>query len=270
MTETLPAVSGIRGAIEAKQKQIWEILPSHINKDRFIKSAMIAAYENPAIRKCEPASIVAAVYNAAELGLDFIKAKGHAYLVPFGDKATFLPGYRGLMELARRSGLVTKIDSHVVYANEHFELEYGLHQILVHKPIFNTDRGERIGVYAVGHIKDGEPIFVFLDKSDIDKVRKVSKMKDGGIWSTWTDEMWIKSAIRKLFKFLPCSPDLERALEADNQAYDMEQKPPLVQPEPVKPPRKPRKSKKVEPTEAAPEEPVAPLAQPPKTKENLF
>ena len=225
--QNVPAVQQrqalIKQSIENKAADMFEILPKHVNKDRFIKSAMLAAYNNQAVQACTPISIVASVYNAAELGLDFTPAKGHAYLVPFGNEAKFMPGYRGMMELCRRTGVVKKIEAHVVHIQDTFELEYGTNSHLTHIPFLKGDPGEVIGAYAVAILENDLPIYEYMTVIELEKVRKIYRtgQKGSGPWTTWTEEMYKKTVIRRLFKYLPSSPDLDKAIEADNDLYTM-------------------------------------------------
>jgi len=248
----------IKVSIENRQKDMFEVLPAHVNKDRFIKSAMLAAYNNQRVRECTPVSIVTAVYNAAELGLDFTPAKGHAYLVPFKGEAKFMPGYRGLMELCRRSGIVKKIEAHVVNSRDRFELEYGTNSRIIHAPYILGDPGPVIGAYASALLSDGVAIYEFMTLVELEKVRKISRAADSDPWTKHTDEMYKKTVIRRLFKYLPSSPDLDRALDTDNELYDLHTGGRPV-PAPIIPPELPEA-----PVQAPEVPPAAPAQEPPK------
>jgi len=227
--------NAIEVIIGENKQDLKNLLPSHVNGERFIKSAMLAAYKNPDILKCDKVSVMAAIYTGAELGLDFTEAKGHAYIVPFGSKATFIPGYRGLIDLARRSGAVNKIEAHVVYDNDEFEVEYGTASKIFHKPVIDGGpQGKVIGAYAVAWMKTGETQCEFMNLEELNKIRNKSKSKSGP-WATDTGEMYRKTVVRRLFKYLPSSPDMEKALEKDNDAFDNlapTPAPPIVEPTP--------------------------------------
>lgn len=204
----------IKELLIRKQTDIKQLLPTHINIDRFIKSALLAVARNDKLQKCTKESVFTGVVNAAELGLDFTPAKGHAYLIPYGDQATFMPGYRGLIDLAKRSGTIAKIEAHIVHENDKFILEYGLEPKLIHKPIIKGDTGEIIGAYAIAWFKGEDPQYEFMTKKQLDGIRK--RAKTDTIWKSDEGEMCRKTPVRRLFKYLPCSPDLEKALEYDN------------------------------------------------------
>lgn len=206
-----------------KQPDIKSLLPAHIDVSRFIKSALLAIPRNPDLKKCTPASLFTAIVNAAELGLDFTPAKRQAYLVPFfnGKKgqheAQFMPGYGGLIELAIRGGKVKRMEAHIVHENDDFSIQYGTDPDIKHKPCADGNPGDIIGAYAVAWFEDGVQ-FEFMDRSQLEHIRSKSKMAQKGAWATDPEEMYRKAPLRRLFKFVPSSPDLDRALESDNRA----------------------------------------------------
>lgn len=203
--------------------RIGKSLPAHVQYDRFMKSAQIAYYKNPKLQVCSPESIVEAIYTAAQLGLDFIPARGHASLVPFKGEAKFIPGWRGLVDLAKRSPSVKKIESRVVYESDVIEIKYGSQPILHHTPSMNPDRtkGKIVGAYAVAFLDGGVTQFEYMDFAQLESVRKVSKNADGQVYKDWEDEMRRKAPVRRLCKFMPSNPDLDKAIAADNQMYEI-------------------------------------------------
>lgn len=242
MSETLPTTTNptIKALIESDRPRYQEIIPTHINLDRFIKSAAIAVYENPKLQQCDPNSIRAAIYCGAELGLDFTKAKGHAYLVPFKDKngtlkAVFMPGYRGKVDLVRRSGLINKIESHLIYQNDTFEVVYGSKSHLKHVPRIIGDRGTVIAGYAIAFFKDQSFQFEIMTLDELEKIRQRSKTPNDGPWITDRNEMYRKTLINRLYKMLPSSPDMDRAMELDEEAHTALQVPAPVAVNPTLP-----------------------------------
>ena len=204
--------------LETRKGELIGVLPNHIKYERFAKSALLAVARNPDLQQCTVLSLFTAVYNAAELGLDFVPAKGAAYLVKFGTQAVFMPGYRGLIDLAKRTGDITKIEARLVHEKDTFSIKYGTNPDLTHEPLYNGMPGKMIGVYAVAYFKDGASQFEWMTKEQIDAIRKRSKAANAGPWVTDYDEMARKTVVRRLFKYLPSSSDLlAQALEADNQ-----------------------------------------------------
>jgi len=209
----------LREYLDVKKAEISSMLPTHVNYERFAKSALLAVARDPKLQDCSVLSLFTAVVNAAELGLDFTPSRGAAYIVKFGNQAVFMPGFRGLIDLAKRTGDVTKIEAHIVHEGEKFELEYGTNSHLTHVPRYAGESGKMIGAYAVAHFKDGTFQFEYMTKEMIDGIRKRSKAANNGPWVTDYDEMARKTVVRRLFKYLPSSSDLlDKAIEADNKA----------------------------------------------------
>lgn len=96
--------------------------------------AAIAVSRNPSLLKCTQASFLESMVRAAELGLRFAGAGGEAYLVPYRSCCTLIIGYRGLCILARRTGMIMRIEARVVHEKDVFEVGYGTGQTLVHRP----------------------------------------------------------------------------------------------------------------------------------------
>ena len=209
-----PENETIKALLIRKQADIKQLLPTHVNVDRFIKSALLAVARNDRLLECSPASVFTSVVNAAELGLDFTPAKGHAYLIPYKREATFMPGFRGMIELAKRSGTIIKIEAHVVYEKDIFDIEYGLDPKLIHKPCIKGNQGNVTGAYAIAWFKGDDPQYEYMTREQLDGIRK--RAKTDYVWQSDFSEMCRKTAVRRLFKYLPCSPDLEKAIEFDN------------------------------------------------------
>ncbi len=208
--------------LEERRPEIKAMLPTHVNIERFMKSALLAVARDRSLQSCTSLSLFTAVINAAELGLDFTPGKAHAYLVKYGDKAQFMPSYKGMIDLARRSGDVKKIESVIVKEHDQFRIKFGTDPGIEHEPPKKGERGEMIGVYAVATFSDGEKQFDYMAKEEIDSIRKRSKAANSGPWVTDYAEMARKTVVRRLFKYLPCSSDmLSRAIEADNQAVGL-------------------------------------------------
>jgi len=208
--------------LESRKTDIAALLPTHVPVERFIKSALLAVARDNKLKNCTPLSVFTAVVNAAELGLDFTPAKGHAYLIPYGNTATFMPGYRGFIDLALRSGKVNQIWSYLVHENDEFSLVYGTNPTITHIPKVKGDRGKIIGAYAVARFPDGSIQFEYMDLTQLEKIRSVSKANNIGPWVSNTDEMQRKTTVRRLFKYIPSSPDIDKALEYDNAAVGIE------------------------------------------------
>lgn len=211
-------------ALTEKRGAIAGRLPAHMNPDRLIKIAITAAAKNPRILDCDRESVMLSIMQAAELGLEPGGALGEGYLVPYGKTCQFIPGYRGMISLARRSGQIVSIEAHAVFEADEFLVEFGLDPKLVHKPTMKAERGNVIAFYAVAKIVGGGIQYDYMTKADVDAIRSRSKASGSGPWVTDYNEMGKKTVIRRLFKVLPVSVELCRALElhAESEAGEFD------------------------------------------------
>ncbi len=204
--------------IESMKGQIQRALPSHIKLDRFIRTALTAVRQNPALAACSKESFLASLMMASQLGLE-PNILGQCYFVPYGKECQFLIGYRGMIDIARRTGQIQSIYAECICENDIYEVELGLERKLIHKPMLDGDRGKVIYTYAVAHYKDGGYDFVILPESEIDKIKKSSRGANSNYspWNNFADEMRKKTAIRRLFKILPVSPELASQIERNDE-----------------------------------------------------
>ena len=123
-----------------------------------------------------------------------------------------------MIDLSRRSGQIVSIIAHMVHANDEFQFEYGLTEKLYHKPAL-TNRGDIIAGYAVAKLQGGGHAFLVMSKAELDDVKKYSKdQRDDNLWTTQFDAMARKTLVRRLFKWLPCSIQMQKAAILDEQA----------------------------------------------------
>lgn len=209
----------VMGLLEQMKGEIARCLPSHLTPDRMARIAMTELRKTPKLQECDPMSFIAAIMQASQLGLE-PGIMGSCYLIPFFNsklgkfECTFMPGYRGFLDLARRSGQIKSLVARAVYENDVFEYEYGLEERVTHKPAMD-ERGELKAVYAVALLKDGGHQFEVMSKSEIEAVRQKSQGKNAGPWTEYYDEMARKTVVRKLFKWLPCSVEMQKAVSLD-------------------------------------------------------
>lgn len=206
--------------LAVRKAHIASVLPKHMTPDRVVKVALTAYNRTPALAQCSMQSIFMAVMQASELGLEPGGALGQAYLVPYGNQCQFILGYRGMIELARRSGEIESLEAHVVHANDTFEVEFGLETKLRHKPCLDGDAGEICFVYALAKLKGGAIQFEVMTKSQVDAIKNRSRASRNGPWVTDYEEMARKTVVRRLFKYLPVSCEkIADALEAEQGDY---------------------------------------------------
>ena len=207
--------------IKSMESEIKKALPSVITPERFTRMTLSAISVNPKLAACTPRSFLGAMMSAAQLGLEPNTPLGQAYLIPFKNKGTdevqFQIGYKGLIDLAYRSGEVELVQAHIVYANDTFECEYGLEPKLVHKPA-DSDRGEPVKVYAMFKTKSGGYGFEVMSMDDVRKhAERYSQAYKSGFspWKSNFEEMAKKTVLKKVLKYAPLKSDFVRAVVQD-------------------------------------------------------
>jgi len=204
----------IRSLLESRQSEIAAALPRHLDARRMIQVALGALRTNPALLDCTHTSLLSAIMTSSQLGLELDGVLGQAYLVPYGRDVTLQIGYRGMLELARRSGQIKSISARVVRNGDEFSYRYGLQEDLVHVPKAPSD-AEITHVYAVARFTDGGFAFEVMTRDDVEAVRRSAKSGSRGPWTTHWEAMARKSSIRRLFKYLPVSTEMSRAVQID-------------------------------------------------------
>lgn len=241
MSQQLPViqqkVKDVRAFLEKAEvkKQFEAALPQHLGVERLLRVTMTALRNNPALLDCTRESLFACVLGCATLGLEPEPFLGQAYLVPFKRKyqdrgqwrtkmeCQLIPGYRGYIALARRTGEVQSVSVQAVYVNDHFRLSYGLNETLEHTPA-EGERGDFRGAYVVVRYKDGSHSFDYMNAADILKIAKRSKTYNqgedewSGPWGTDFEEMAKKTVIRRHFKVVPMSVEMGKLTAADDMA----------------------------------------------------
>lgn len=185
--------------------------------------ALTAFTRTPALWTCDPVSVARAIVEAGQLGLEPTGLLGGAYLVPRGNQATLLVGYRGLVMLAKRSGEVQRVEARTVRARDTFEYAYGIDQRLEHVPSRELDPGELVAAYALLVYRDGERQFDVMSAAEIEAIRKRSSSPGAGPWVTDYFEMAKKTVLRRLMKLAPLTVEVAAQLdELDPEAPEHE------------------------------------------------
>lgn len=207
--------------IKSMEGEIKKALPSVITPERFTRIVLSAISVNPKLGSCTPQSFLGAMMTSAQLGLEVNTPLGQAYVLPYNNKgvleAQFQLGYKGLIDLAYRSGEVEVIQAHVVYENDEFTCEYGLDPKLTHKPA-EKDRGEAIKVYAVFKTKSGGYGFEVMSMDDVRKHAAKYSQSYGSNYSPWKnnfEEMAKKTVLKRVLKYAPLKSDFVRAAVQD-------------------------------------------------------
>jgi len=218
---------GLTKLLAGMQGQMARALPKHLSADRMARVVLTSLRTVKDLALCTPQSFMACIMTLAQLGLEPSNGLGFAYLIPRKNRkagtveCTVILGYQGLIELARRSGQIRSIMATAVYSGDEFTVRYGLHPDLVHVPDWNGQRGREhlVAVYAVAKLKDNdEPIFVVIPKSEIEAARKRGASGAGVStpWDTDYEAMALKTAVRRIFRWLPKSVEMATAMRVDD------------------------------------------------------
>jgi recombination protein RecT len=211
--------------LSAYKGEIEKALPKHMSGDRMARVALTAFRQNPELAKCAPASIFAAIIVSSQLGLE-IGVLGHAYLVPYKEECTLIPGWRGLVDLVSRAGKAT-VWTGAVYAGDEFDFQFGDSPYLVHRPGDGDQTYENLTfVYAIGRVKGAEyPVIEVWTKAKAIKHRDKHNKVGGRHYSYKYFEAYArKVALLQVLKYVPLSVEVARAYELEVSAEKGTQK----------------------------------------------
>lgn len=226
-----------------------QALPRHLTADRLIRVALTAMTVQPKLLDCTTHSLIAAVMTAGQLGLMPDSVLGECYFIPFKNtkknvtECQIVIGYKGLCGLAMRSGMVKSVQARAVYmANENtpegekgdeFIFELGLDEKLKHIPNGLKDPQYITHFYAIVKFNNGGHVLDVMTREQVNKIRDESKnyqyaVKDGTqastMWVKYFAEMGSKTVLRRLMKYVPLSPELQKAVSLDEAADEGKQK----------------------------------------------
>lgn len=213
----------ISDMIKAMEPEIKKALPSVLTPERFTRMALNAISNTPKLQECTPMSFIAALMNAAQLGLEPNTPLGQAYLIPYHNKKAgilecqFQVGYKGLIDLAYRNLQMQTIQAQAVYSEDEFDYELGLNAKLYHKPAFGN-RGDVLGYYALFKLENGGYAFEVMARSDIIAYAQKYSQGINSSYSPWKsnfDDMAKKTVIKRVLKYAPMKAEFARAVASD-------------------------------------------------------
>jgi len=222
-------MGNVKAFFDSQKATLAAVLPKHVSPDRMLKIALGALRTTPKLMEARTDTLLGAIIQCAQLGLEPNTPLGHAYLIPFQNRNKNLTevqivfGYKGLIDLARRSGQIISISAHEVREFDDFSYEYGLDEKLVHRPSMG-ERGRVIAFYAVAKLVGGGYAFEVMSAQDVNNIRdasqnyKFARDKATTVWGQHYVEMGRKTVLRRLFKFLPVSIELASAVTMDGKA----------------------------------------------------
>ena len=209
----------IKGLIESEdfKEQVARALPKHLTPDRFLRVALTALLRTPKLKDCEQSSFFNSLLTLSQLGLE---PDGRlAHLIPFENRkrqiteCQLIIDYKGLVDLAMRSGTVANIHADKVCENDVFEFDRGT--IVKHAIDFKQPRGKAYAYYALVRFKDGSEKCEVMPLDEVKGIQSRSRAGQSGPWQSDFDEMAKKTAFRRLSKWIQLSPEFRSALDHD-------------------------------------------------------
>lgn len=210
----------------ARKAQILTRVPPWIRPEKFEGALRTAFFEGgDMLARVTPESFLYAVSSCAELGLVLGKTAGHAYLVPFRNECTLIVGYKGLIFLAYRAGLIKAVDLHAVYRGQEFQCWMENNEWKNrHIPFgeVSTKDSDITHVYCIMTLANGAKKFSVMTRDQIEEIRARAPSGNSPSWRNSWGEMAKKTVLRRAMKTLPMDADCEinKALKLEDEAYD--------------------------------------------------
>lgn len=246
ITDKKPQVKPIAELIQSSAKEIGRALPAHMRADRLVRVALTAFRLNAKLYECEPMSVLGALFQAAQTGLE-PNLDGQCFLVPYYDKkkkqyvCQFQIGYKGYVKLFYNHQNAVALRGEMVYRDDvdtgNFVYDMAAGK-LVHTPNLFKDRGEVVGYYIVAQMQNGGYNTKFMTKSEVmAHAQKYSQCWDesnkrfmwGTPWLEHFDAMALKTVLIKLMPWLPKSSEIEKARMMDETVKTFDAKGAVVQ-----------------------------------------
>lgn len=201
--------------VEKMEPEFAKALGNTVPSARFTRIAVTAIKSNPELSQLERASLFKAIMQSAQDGL--VLDGKEAAVIPFKGKAQYIPMVAGLVKKMRQHTDFANLSHGIIYKGEvesgAFEYVKGDEETLTHRPMLWGDRGEPVGAYAIVTSKEGQKFRAVLTKADIEKRKNAGRAGGNGPWGSWTEEMWIKTAIKAVYKIAPNSGDQSGVLD---------------------------------------------------------
>lgn len=223
-------VVGFPEMLKAYLPSIERALPRHLSAPRMASIALEAFRRNPDLQKCDPRSVFACVIKSAQLGLE-PNVLGRSYLIPYFNskkgvyECTFVPGWKGLVDLQNRSGLGT-VYTGVIYEDQRYTYEDGSNRKLVIHNETEFDSPDKIThVYAIGWIKGAAMPIIELWRlakvmKHLDRYNKQGKMH----YAYGNMEMYARKVVLlQVLKYMPSSAEITAAIALNDAAEIGEQ-----------------------------------------------
>lgn len=205
-------VASFSAFLDKFKPQMALALPKHLTADRMSRLAVTAFSSTPKLQECDPKTIVAGIMTAATLGLE-IGVDGQGFLVPYGRTCTFVPGWKGLVDLVSRSGRAT-VWTGAVFEGDDFDYALGDSPFIRHRPGEENDPKKITHVYSVGRVNGSQfPVIEVWTINKIWKHRDKYNKVGAKHYSFRDPEMYArKIPLLQVLKYMPKSIELANAI----------------------------------------------------------
>lgn len=224
----------IRSALDKRAEELAALMPTGQadSAPRLINVAVLYFGRDPKLHEVTPASFIQCVFDSVSSGIPLDGKLGHAVAfnckvkLPDGKEVwekqvKFMPDFKGIVSVARRTGQIDDAQSGVVFEHDHFKHgRIGPNLTLEHVPA-EGERGAMRGVYCILTFDDGDWTYEYMTKAEVDKVRASSKAANDGPWVNWYEQMARKTVLKRALKTYCDDPQLLAAVQADNDWHDM-------------------------------------------------
>lgn len=202
-------VEPIQATLEKQAEGLSMALAGRIGTDRFIRAAVTSFRTSPALQRCSRDSILGGLFIAAQLGLEIGGPRGYAYLVPFKTKgqyeAQLILGYKGLLELAYRTGQMKTVDAFIVREGDVFRQRWDPQQGRIFDWEPGDPKAKPIGAVAYVVTLQGGLLWEYLTEEEI--LQRRPRYWESTPWKTYPEQMWTKTALKRLFARVRLSAD---------------------------------------------------------------
>ena len=228
--QTMNPQQNMKNLLERSWPRIAAVIGNNLSPQRLYQMYVSTINREPQLANCGVESVLSCFMKCAALGLEpsNVDGLGRAYILPYGNKnyrtgqkeATLIIGYKGMLDLARRSGQIRDISARAVHEGDEFAYSYGLNEDIRHVPCAKP--GKLTHVYMIANFKDGGHYFQVMNADEIEAAAKRSPSYGKAVspWKSDYEAMAKKTVIRRAFPYLPVSVEARDAAASDDQTPD--------------------------------------------------
>lgn len=205
------------GFMDQLKPQMALALPKHLTADRMARLALTAFSTSPQLQRCTHKSIAASIMTAGQLGLE-PGVNGAGFLIPYKDTCTFVPGWKGLVDLVSRSGRGT-VFTGVIFKDQQYTYTDGARRdLVIHNETDLDDPRDITHAFAVGWVNGATmPIIELWRVSKITKHRDKYNKVGQKHYSFRDWEMYARKVpLLQVLKYMPCSIEVSNAIAVAN------------------------------------------------------